>query len=87
VIVLEFGQMDIPVISGLYNYYSQNILPKLGGLVSGQKEAYEYLQKSSAAFPSKESFLDLMKKSEMFSEMSFVPVSFGIAYIYQGTVK
>lgn len=44
VMVLEFGQVNIPVIGTLYNYYSQNILPKIGGLVTGQKDAYEYLQ-------------------------------------------
>jgi demethylmenaquinone methyltransferase/2-methoxy-6-polyprenyl-1,4-benzoquinol methylase len=85
--VLEFGNMDMTIVSPVYNYYAENILPKLGGIVSGQKEAYEYLQKSSAAFPSKENFLDLMTKTGQFSEMSFTPVSFGIAYIYIGTVK
>lgn len=87
VMILEFGQMDIPLISGLYNFYSEKILPKIGGLVTGQTDAYEYLQKSSAAFPCKEQFLELMKSSGVFSEMSYTPVSFGIAYIYQGTVK
>lgn len=87
VMVLEFGKMEMPVISNLYNYYSQNILPKLGGMVSGQKEAYEYLQKSSAAFPSRENFLELMKLTNTFSNMKFTPVSFGIAYIYEGIVK
>lgn len=87
VLVLEFGQMTMPVISGLYNFYSEKVLPKLGGLVTGQGDAYEYLQKSSAAFPSREKFLDLMKKSDAFSEMNFTAVSFGIAYIYTGTVK
>ena len=87
VMVLEFGKMDFPVISGLYNFYSEKVLPKIGGLVTGQGDAYEYLQKSSAAFPCKEQFLDLMKQSGAFSEMSYTTVSFGIAYIYKGTVK
>lgn len=87
VLVLEFGQMSIPVVSSLYNFYSEKILPKIGGLVTGQGEAYDYLQKSSAAFPCREEFLDLMKKSNSFSEMSFTPVSLGIAYIYVGIVK
>jgi demethylmenaquinone methyltransferase/2-methoxy-6-polyprenyl-1,4-benzoquinol methylase len=87
VMVLEFGQMEMPIISGLYNFYSEKVLPKIGGLVTGQGDAYEYLQKSSAAFPCKEQFLDLMKQSGAFSEMSYTPVSFGIAYIYKGTVK
>lgn len=87
VMVLEFGQMDFPVVSTLYNFYSEKILPKIGGLVTGQGDAYEYLQKSSAAFPCKENFIELMKKSDAFSEMSYTPVSFGIAYIYKGVVK
>ena len=87
VIILEFGQMNIPVISSLYGFYSEKILPKLGGVVTGQHEAYNYLQKSSAAFPCREGFLKLMDEAGCFSETHFVPVSLGIAYIYFGTVK
>lgn len=87
VIVLEFGQMSLPVIGAAYKFYSEKVLPILGGWVTGQKEAYNYLQKSSAAFPCREGFLDLMKKAGTFSDMRYVPVSFGIAYIYVGTVK
>lgn len=87
VMVLEFGQVSIPVLGPLYNFYSQNILPKIGGLVTGQKDAYEYLQKSSAAFPCKEGFLNLMKESNQFSKMEYISLTGGIAYIYKGTVK
>jgi demethylmenaquinone methyltransferase/2-methoxy-6-polyprenyl-1,4-benzoquinol methylase len=87
VMVLEFGQMSTPVIKDLYSLYSEKVLPTIGGWVTGQKEAYDYLQKSSAAFPCKEGFIGLMKKSGAFSDMTFVPVSFGIAYIYIGVVK
>ncbi len=87
VMVLEFGQMQTPLIKNLYTLYSEKILPKIGGLITGQKEAYDYLQQSSAAFPCRAGFLDLMKKANCFSEMSFTPVSFGIAYIYTGVVK
>lgn len=87
VMVLEFGQMQTPVIKDLYKFYSEQVLPKIGGIVTGQQEAYDYLQKSSAAFPCREGFIDLMKKSNSFSEMKFSAVSFGIAYIYIGVVK
>ncbi|MDG0815278.1 bifunctional demethylmenaquinone methyltransferase/2-methoxy-6-polyprenyl-1,4-benzoquinol methylase UbiE [Bdellovibrio svalbardensis] len=87
VMVLEFGQVSIPVFGPLYNFYSQNILPKIGGLVTGQKDAYEYLQKSSAAFPCKDGFVDLMKESGQFSKMEYISLTGGIAYIYKGTVK
>jgi demethylmenaquinone methyltransferase/2-methoxy-6-polyprenyl-1,4-benzoquinol methylase len=87
VMVLEFGQVNVPVIGTLYNYYSQNILPKIGGLVTGQKDAYEYLQKSSAAFPCREEFVALMKESNSFSKMEYISLTGGIAYIYKGTVS
>lgn len=87
VIVLEFGQVNIPIFGALYNFYSQNILPKIGGLVTGQKEAYEYLQKSSAAFPCRSEFIDLMNSTGAFSHCEYKSLSGGIAYIYKGIVK
>ncbi len=87
VMILEFGQMKTPFIREIYRYYSEKILPILGGWVTGQKEAYDYLQTSSAAFPCREEFVTLMQQTNCFAEVNYVPVSFGIAYIYKGVVK
>jgi demethylmenaquinone methyltransferase/2-methoxy-6-polyprenyl-1,4-benzoquinol methylase len=87
VMVLEFGQMNWPVISQFYNFYSEKVLPRLGGLVTGQREAYEYLHKSSQNFPCRDEFMSLMKSSRSFSETSYTPLTGGIAYIYSGRVK
>lgn len=87
VMVLEFGQISTPVIGPLYNFYSEKVLPWIGGLVTGQRQAYEYLQKSSAAFPCKEDFVQMMMSTGSFSEVKYWPVSGGIAYIYRGRVK
>jgi len=87
VMVLEFGQVQIPVFGPLYNFYSEKILPKLGGLVTGQGEAYEYLQKSSAAFPCREEFLNLMRETGSFRDMSYTSLTGGVAYIYVGIVS
>lgn len=87
VMILEFGQVNIPLFGSIYNFYSQNILPKIGGLVTGQKEAYEYLQKSSAAFPCREEFIRMMKDSGSYFDCEYISLTGGIAYIYKGTVK
>lgn len=87
VMILEFGQVNIPVFGTLYNFYSENILPKIGGLVTGQQEAYEYLQKSSSAFPCREEFLKMMDESGAFSHREYISLTGGIAYIYKGIVK
>lgn len=86
VLVLEFGKMKAPLIRDLYNFYANKILPKLGGAVTGEGEAYDYLQRSSAQFPSRENFVNLMKEAYPFKKVEFHPVSFGVAYIYVGYV-
>lgn len=87
VMILEFGQVKTPVLGPLFNFYSEKVLPILGGWVTGQKDAYQYLQKSSAAFPCREEFLELMKKSGMFFYTEFHSQTGGIAYIYKGIKK
>ncbi len=87
VMLLEFGQVRIPFFGPIYNFYSENILPKIGGWVTGQREAYEYLQKSSSAFPCREEFLALMDESNAFSHREYISLTGGIAYIYRGIVK
>lgn len=87
VMVLEFGQIKAPVIGPLYSFYSEKILPIIGGLVTGQGQAYKYLQESSAAFPCREEFVKLMLSTGMFSKVEFKSVSGGIAYIYKGYRK
>ena len=87
VMVLEFGQPRIPVIDKLYNLYSQFVLPKVGGLITGRPQAYRYLQSSSAKFPCRENFVELMDRTGRFTSTEFRPVSLGIAYMYKGIVR
>lgn len=87
VVILEFGQVNIPIIGTLYNWYSQQVLPKIGGMVTGQPQAYEYLQKTSASFPCRNEFCELMKNSATFEHIEYHSLSFGIAYIYIGIKK
>lgn len=87
VIVLEFGQVNLPIVGAIYNWYSQKFLPKIGGWVTGQRQAYEYLQTSSAAFPCREDFVGLMMSTGAFAKVNFHALSLGIAYIYIGIKK
>jgi demethylmenaquinone methyltransferase/2-methoxy-6-polyprenyl-1,4-benzoquinol methylase len=84
VMILEFGQADLPVFAPLFNFYSEKVLPIVGGWVTGQREAYQYLQKSSASFPCKGDFIQLMKLSGAFSSMQYHSLTGGVAYIYHG---
>lgn len=87
VMILEFGQPRVPGFKQAYNFYSKHLLPKVGGWVTGRRQAYEYLQDSSAQFPCREEFVALMNQTGRFARVEFRSVSFGIAYLYKGLVK
>lgn len=85
VIVLEFGQPKSAAFGALYRFYSTQVLPKIGGLISGKPDAYEYLQNSSNQFPCREAFLDLARSTGAFSKLEYRPLTGGIAYLYKLT--
>lgn len=86
VVVLEFGQPK-GLLKFPYELYSQYIMPTLGGWISGNREAYSYLPRTSAQFPAGSSFINLMKEAECFTSQMFEKLTGGIAYVYVGTVR
>ena len=87
VLVLEFGQPQNRVFGKLYDVYTRHLLPHLGGAITGKKDAYEYLQKSAGRFPCGEEFVQLMREAADFESIDFVPLTFGIAYLYRGVKR
>ncbi|MEK7855240.1 MAG: class I SAM-dependent methyltransferase, partial [Acidobacteriota bacterium] len=49
-VVLEFSSPLVPGFKTLFNLYFTQILPRIGGLVSGSRGAYEYLPDSVSKF-------------------------------------
>lgn len=81
-LILEFGQPSSRGISFFFNLYSKFFLPQMGGWISGQKEAYHYLQTSSAHFPCGNHFLEVAAKTDQYEKMAFRTFQFGIAFLY-----
>ena len=84
VIVLEFGQPKSRMFGAIYDFYRRNVLPRLGGMVTGDKDAYDYLERSAGRFPCGDDFVALMNRSGAFRSVEYVPLTFGIAYLYKG---
>jgi len=82
-LILEFSRPTNPVVKPLYSFYLNRVLPKIAGLVSGDKEAYEYLASSIAAFYEPEELLHMMRNAG-FTETMRKPLTFGIVSIYIG---
>jgi demethylmenaquinone methyltransferase/2-methoxy-6-polyprenyl-1,4-benzoquinol methylase len=82
-LVLEFSRPTNPIIKPLYKFYLNKVLPKIAGLVSGDKEAYEYLASSIAAFYEPEELLHMIRTAG-FSSAKRKPLTFGIVTLYIG---
>ena len=83
VVILEFSRPRNRVFRALYEFYSSKILPRIGGLVSRDKRAYEYLPASVGEFPAPEEFMAMMARAG-FRNCRARSQSFGIAQIYIG---
>ena len=83
VMVLEFGQPSGTFWGWIYAFYSSQVLPRIGGWISGQRKAYRYLESSSRTFPCGEKFLSLARQAGFAGELRYVPLFGGIAYLYQ----
>jgi len=82
-LILEFSRPQNVIVKPVYRFYLNTVLPKVAGVVSGDKEAYEYLASSIAGFYEPEELLGMMKKAG-FAEVSRRPLTFGIVSVYIG---
>ena len=82
-LILEFSRPKTPVIKELYNFYLNAVLPKIAGLVSGDKEAYEYLASSIAGFYEPDELLQMMRDAG-FATTYCRPLTFGVVTVYVG---
>ncbi|MEO5372667.1 MAG: bifunctional demethylmenaquinone methyltransferase/2-methoxy-6-polyprenyl-1,4-benzoquinol methylase UbiE [Alphaproteobacteria bacterium] len=78
---LEFSHVVIPVLRTLYDRYSFTVLPALGQVVTGDRDAYQYLVESIRRFPRQEDLAALITAAGL-RRVSFRNLSGGIAAIH-----
>ena len=82
-LVLEFAEPTTPVFSQGYRLYRRHLLPVIGGALTGDRDAYRYLDDTIRTFPSGEAFLARMR-GVGFVDVSATPLTFGSVMLYQG---
>jgi len=82
-LVLEFSLPANVLIRNGYLLYFRHVLPRVGGIVSGDAQAYRYLNESVESFPYGEAFLKLMRAAGL-RDAKALPLSCGIATLYTG---
>jgi demethylmenaquinone methyltransferase/2-methoxy-6-polyprenyl-1,4-benzoquinol methylase len=81
--ILEFSTPPNAFLARLYDFYSRAILPTLGGLISGSKEAYSYLPESVRKFPGAADLADQMSAAG-FANVRFERMTAGIVALHLG---
>ena len=80
---LEFSTVDVPGLDALDDFYAFNVIPALGGIVTGDAQAYRYLVESIRRFPAPASFARMMREAG-FARVSFERMSGGIVALHSG---
>jgi demethylmenaquinone methyltransferase/2-methoxy-6-polyprenyl-1,4-benzoquinol methylase len=80
---LEFSTVDVPGLHRLYEAYSFRAIPALGGIVTGDAEAYRYLVESIRRFPKPTIFADMMRAAG-FRRVTWQALSGGIVALHSG---
>jgi demethylmenaquinone methyltransferase/2-methoxy-6-polyprenyl-1,4-benzoquinol methylase len=79
--ILEFAIPRLAIVRGVYLFYFNRVLPRLGRLVSHHGSAYAYLPASVRAFQTPDEFVELLKDAG-FVNVSANRLTFGIVYLY-----
>ena len=84
--ILEFSQPPNAVFGALYNFYARRILPWIGGLVSGSRDAYTYLPESVRKFPAAPELAAMMHRAG-FADVGFEYLTGGIVALHIGRIR
>lgn len=81
--ILEFSQPANPLFAALYGFFSARVLPLVGGLISGSREAYSYLPESIRKFPGAEQLAEQMRNAG-YSHVEVDRMTFGAVALHVG---
>ncbi|RDL49158.1 Ubiquinone/menaquinone biosynthesis C-methyltransferase UbiE [Ensifer sp. M14] len=82
-LVLEFSEVEMPLLDRFYDAWSFNAIPKFGKLITGDEAPYQYLVESIRKFPNQRDFAAMIKEAG-FSRVSFTNYTGGIAALHSG---
>ena len=80
-LILEFSKPTNPIFSKIYDWYSFNILPKLGSVLANDSESYQYLAESIRMHPDQE-LLKTMVLESGFKKCKFYNLLNGVVSIH-----
>lgn len=81
--VLEFSQLPNTGLQRLYDLYSFNVIPRMGQVIAGDRDSYQYLVESIRKFPDQDRFAAMIEQAG-FGNVRYRNLSMGIAALHSG---
>jgi len=82
-LVLEFSKPTQALLNQAYDFYSFNVLPKMGQLVAGDADSYQYLAESIRMHPDQETLKGMME-AVGFEQVGYDNLTGGIVALHRG---
>lgn len=82
-LILEFSKPNTEIIKKFYDFYSFNIIPKLGEWVTKDRDSYQYLVESIRMHPDQETLKKMMLESD-FEDIQYYNLNGGIVALHKG---
>ncbi|UCG72758.1 MAG: bifunctional demethylmenaquinone methyltransferase/2-methoxy-6-polyprenyl-1,4-benzoquinol methylase UbiE [Chromatiales bacterium] len=82
-LVLEFSRPALKVVRPLYDWYSFNVLPRLGAAVAGDAASYQYLAESIRVHPDQETLLGMLNDAGL-EDCRYHNLTGGIVALHMG---
>jgi demethylmenaquinone methyltransferase/2-methoxy-6-polyprenyl-1,4-benzoquinol methylase len=80
---LEFSQVDVPLLDGIYDAYSFTVIPAIGKVVTGDGHPYRYLVESIRTFPKQNDFKAMIEDAG-FANVTYRNLTGGVVAIHSG---
>jgi demethylmenaquinone methyltransferase/2-methoxy-6-polyprenyl-1,4-benzoquinol methylase len=81
--VLEFSQLPNLAMQKAYDLYSFNVIPRMGQVIAGDSDSYQYLVESIRQFPDQDTFAGMIRDAG-FDNVSYRNMTFGVAALHAG---
>jgi demethylmenaquinone methyltransferase / 2-methoxy-6-polyprenyl-1,4-benzoquinol methylase len=83
-VVLECSKPIVPGFGFVFDLYFSQVLPRIGGAVSGKRSAYEYLPNSVKKFPKQKDLVRLIESCG-FRDVTYRNLAGGVVAIHSAT--
>ena len=82
-LILEFSKPVMPGLDKAYDFYSFNVLPKMGRVIADDEESYRYLAESIRMHPDQETLKQMMQDAG-FERCTYHNMTGGIVALHKG---